>query len=160
MLTSTPALACMSIFFWYIHLSHCGKAVAGHRLGALEGGGVSRAFQCIPGDAGLSNGHPSTSPSPFSTPHCCATSPRHMAGQGTLPFPWEVVPTEPPDCPCFTALCRAVLKRKKKCSKMAILQKKSRVAYMFNHGWWLLAVGGSWWLVIGGCWWLAAVGGW
>ena len=24
----------------------------------------------------------------------------------TLPFLWEVLPTEPPDCPCFTALCR------------------------------------------------------
>ena len=23
-----------------------------------------------------------------------------------LPFPWEGVPTDPPDCPCFTALCR------------------------------------------------------
>ena len=23
-----------------------------------------------------------------------------------LPFPWEVLPTEPQDCPCFTALCR------------------------------------------------------
>ena len=25
----------------------------------------------------------------------------------TLPFPWYVVPMEPPDFPCFTALCRA-----------------------------------------------------
>ena len=25
----------------------------------------------------------------------------------SLPFPWEVVPTEPPDCPCFTAPCQA-----------------------------------------------------
>ena len=24
----------------------------------------------------------------------------------TLPFPWEAVPPEPPDCPCFTAPCR------------------------------------------------------
>ena len=24
----------------------------------------------------------------------------------TLPFPWSVVPTEPPDCPYFTTLCR------------------------------------------------------
>ena len=24
----------------------------------------------------------------------------------TLPFPWKAVPREPPDSPCFTALCR------------------------------------------------------
>ena len=24
----------------------------------------------------------------------------------TPPFPWSIVPTEPPDCPCSTALCR------------------------------------------------------
>ena len=53
--------------------------------------------------------------------------------------------------------------------------KRPRVAHMFNHAWWRLAVGGwwrlavgswqlavggGWWLVIGGWWRSAAVGGW
>ena len=46
--------------------------------------------------------------------------------------------------------------------------KRPRVAHMFNHGWWRLAVGGwrlavgDWRLVaVGGGWWrLAAVDGW
>ena len=52
--------------------------------------------------------------------------------------------------------------------------KRPRVAHMFNHGWWRLAVGsdwrlavgdwrlatGGWWLGISGWWRLAVVGGW
>ena len=38
--------------------------------------------------------------------------------------------------------------------------KRPRVAHMFNHGWWRLAVGGDWRLAVGD-WRLAAVsGGW
>ena len=39
--------------------------------------------------------------------------------------------------------------------------KRPRVAHMFNHGWWRLAVGGGWWrlVVVGGGWWLV-IGGW
>ena len=36
--------------------------------------------------------------------------------------------------------------------------KRLRVAHMFNHGWWRLAVGG-WWPLAAGSWQLA-VGGW
>ena len=31
--------------------------------------------------------------------------PQHGLSSPPLPFPWEVVPTEPLDCPCFTAMC-------------------------------------------------------
>ena len=37
--------------------------------------------------------------------------------------------------------------------------KRPRVAHMFNHGWWRLAVGGWWQLAVGG-WWRLAVGDW
>ena len=36
--------------------------------------------------------------------------------------------------------------------------KRPRVAHMFNHGWWQLAVGGWWRLAVGG--WRLATGGW
>ena len=48
---------------------------------------------------------------------------------------------------------------KKKEVLYTVFPKRPRVAHMFNHGWWWLAVGG-WWFVVGG-WWLVAVGsGW
>ena len=64
--------------------------------------------------------------------------------------------------------CRGVLKRGKKKFLNGSFAKRLRVAHMFNHGWWRLAVGGwqlvvggHWrWLVVGGWWRLAVVGGW
>ena len=58
---------------------------------------------------------------------------------------------------------RAVLKGGKK-EKIKVFQncsfaKRPRLAHMFNHGWWRLAVGG-WRLVAIGSWWLAVGGGW
>ena len=77
-----------------------------------------------------------------------------------------------------TIICsaiRGVLKKGKKVFLNGNFAKRQRVAHMFNHGWWRLAVGGwrlatcgwwrwvvvggSWWLVIGGWWRLAVVGG-
>ena len=56
--------------------------------------------------------------------------------------------------------CRAVLKRgKKNCSGTWFFQKGPRVAHMFNHDWWRLAVGGWWRLPVGG-WRLVVGGGW
>ena len=67
------------------------------------------------------------------------------------------------------------LTEKKHCSGTWFFQKRPRVAHMFNHGWWRLAVGGwwglpvggwrlvvggNWQLVMGGWWRLAAVDGW
>ena len=63
----------------------------------------------------------------------------------------------------ITVVGRGVLKRETKKRKKfpyTVFPKKPRVAHMFNHGWWRLAVG-SWQLAVGGgWWWLAAVGGW
>ena len=56
---------------------------------------------------------------------------------------------------------RAVLNEEKKKFLYPGFQKRSRVAHMFNHGWWrLVVVGGGRWLVIGDWWRLAVVGGW
>ena len=59
------------------------------------------------------------------------------------------------------------LRGEKKMFLKSSFVKRPRVARMFNHGCWRLAVGGwrlvvggGWWLVIGGWWRLAAVGGW
>ena len=69
-------------------------------------------------------------------------------------------------------------KKHRKVFLYTVFPKRPRVAHMFNHGWWRLAVGrwwrlavgiwqlvvgvvgGGWWLAIGGWWWLAVVGGW
>ena len=60
-------------------------------------------------------------------------------------------------------------REKRKVVLYTVFPKRPRVAHMFNHGWWRLAVGGwwrlvvvggGWWLVIGGWWRLAVVGGW
>ena len=40
-----------------------------------------------------------------------------------------------------------------------VFPKRPRVAHMFNHGWWRLAVGG-WWRLAVGSWRLAVGGGW
>ena len=81
----------------------------------------------------------------------------------------------PPYTP-YLSLGRGVLKREKKRVFLnGSFAKRPRVAHMFNHGWWRLAVGGwwrlavggwrlvvggGWWLVIGGWWQLAVAGGW
>ena len=49
--------------------------------------------------------------------------------------------------------------RGKKYSRNGRSAKRSRVAHMFNHGWWRLVVGGWWRLAVDG-WWRLAVGGW
>ena len=51
------------------------------------------------GSRSTSGGAHPTSPVP--SPVCPILTSRH-----TLPFPQEVVPMEPPGCPCSTALCR------------------------------------------------------
>ena len=71
---------------------------------------------------------------------------------------------------------RGVLKRGKKMFLNGCFAKRPRVAHMFNHGWWrlavggwrlavgdwrLVAVGGGWRRLVVGDWWLVAVGsGW
>ena len=56
---------------------------------------------------------------------------------------------------------RGVLNRKKK-FRNGSFAKRLRVAHMFNHGWWRLAVGGGWWRLaaVGGGWWLVTDGWW
>ena len=57
------------------------------------------------------------------------------------------------------SVTRAVLNGKKNPSGTWLFQKRPRVAHMFNHGWWRLAVGGWWRLPVAGCR-LVVGGGW
>ena len=65
-----------------------------------------------------------------------------------------------------STLAQGSLEEEKKVFRNGSFAKRRRVAHMFDHGWWRLALRswwrlavGGWWLAVGSWWWLVAVGG-
>ena len=98
---------------------------------------------------------PPTQRSCFSTWLRCRPVHRPTVQQDTQAFTCGHL-LHPQAIPCGPG--RSLTGEKKNCSGTWFFQKRPRVAHVFNHGWWRLAVGGWWRLPVGG-WWLAAVGG-